>query len=143
MLYITSDHGGFKLKESLVAFIKSTGREVRDLGPEQFVEDDDYPFYVKQVAPKVAENPDNMGVVICRNGVGVSICANKFKGIRCALSWTPEHAKSSKNDDNANVLALPADYIDEQTAQQIVTTWLETPFSTDPCFSRRIAEIEN
>lgn len=142
MLYITSDHGGFKLKETLVAYLKTTGQEITDLGPTQLVVDDDYPLYVKQLAPKVLENPDNLGIVICRNGVGVSICANKFKGIRCALSWTPEHAKSTKNDDNANVLALPADYIDEATAKQIITTWLETPFNPDTRFIRRIAEIE-
>lgn len=142
MIYITSDHGGFKLKQIIYEYVKTLGLEITDVGPNTLVLDDDYPDYIKNLTPKIAENPTNMGIVICRNGVGVAMFANRFKGIRCGLSWTPEHAKSGRNDDDTNVLALPADYIEETTAKSIVKMWLETPFSSEERFTRRLKKIE-
>lgn len=142
MIYITSDHGGFNLKEIVTKYVRELGVDITDLGPSQLIADDDYPDYIKVLTPKVSENTQNKGIVICRNGTGVSICANKFKGIRCALSWSVEHAKSTRNDDDTNVLALPADYIDDQTAKAVVKVWLETPFNLDERFIRRIKKIE-
>lgn len=85
----------------------------------------------------------NKGIVICRNGVGVSMFANKIKGIRAGISWNPKQAKSSRNDDNTNVLALPSDYIDSKTALEIVDVWLKTKFSNDKRHLRRLAKVRS
>ena len=140
MIYISSDHGGFELKNKIVDFLKKRGDEVADLGPNVYDLNDDYPDFVEPLVKKVLENPGNKGILICRNGVGVSMLANKFRGVRAGLSWNAKHAASSRNDDNTNVLALPADYISEEEAFKTVETWLTTPFTTEEKFSRRLAK---
>lgn len=142
MIYISSDHGGFALKQELVKFLLQKKVDVTDLGPSELNMDDDYTDYVFPLAHKVAaDSIENKGILICRNGVGVSMLANKVKGIRAALSWDPKHAISSRNDDNANILALPSDYIDVQTAKEILEKWLETKFSGEMRHKRRLEKI--
>ena len=142
MIYISSDHGGFALKQELVKFLHQKNIDVTDLGPSELNMDDDYPDYVFPLAHKVAADPiENKGILICRNGVGVSMLANKVKGIRVALSWNPKHAISSRNDDNTNILALPSDYIDVETAKEILEKWLETKFSGEMRHKRRLEKI--
>ncbi len=110
---VASDHAGFDLKNYLVGELTNTGYQVEDLGPFDYNETDDYPAFVKTAVAKFFIDPANTtGILICRNGVGVCVNANKYKGVRCALSWNPAHAESAKNDDNANFLALGADYLD-------------------------------
>ncbi|HSX39299.1 MAG TPA: RpiB/LacA/LacB family sugar-phosphate isomerase [Candidatus Saccharimonadales bacterium] len=142
MIYISSDHGGFDLKNALVNFLNTKNMKVVDLGPQTLVPDDDFPDYTVPLVRKVSENPDNKGILICRNGVGVSIMANRFDGIRAVLSFDPKQAASSRNDDDTNVLALPADYIDSEKAKQIVQTWLTTNFSGESRFKRRLNKIK-
>ncbi|OGC76901.1 hypothetical protein A2619_02550 [candidate division WWE3 bacterium RIFOXYD1_FULL_39_9] len=143
MIYITSDHGGYKLKNEIVQILRSIDVKVEDLGPKELNEGDDYPEYTLKLIEKLKENlSDNKGIVICRNGVGVSVLANKFKGIRAALSWNPEHAVSTRNDDDSNVLALPADYIDSDTAYQTVGAWLNKDFSGDEKHIRRLEVVK-
>ena len=138
-IYIAADHAGFELKNFLVDELKACGYIVNDLGPSTYNPNDDYPDYAKKVAEAVSSAQDNsVGIVTCRNGVGVSVLANKFNDVRCALSWSPEHAKSARNDDNANVLALPADYISKETALQVSLAFLETPFSGEERHVRRL-----
>lgn len=141
MLYIASDHAGFKLKTKLAEFLTKELIEFQDLGPEKMIPEDDYVETGVVLVEKVRSDNKNKGVLICRNGVGVSIFANKFKGIRAALSWQPKHAASSRNDDDSNVLTLPADYIDEKTAIEIVGAWLITPFSTEERHTRRVIKL--
>ncbi len=81
-------------------------------------------------------------IVICKNGVGVSVLANKMEGVRCALSFNPEHAKSARQDDDANFLALPADYITKEAALQTALAFLETPFSNEERHTRRLKKLE-
>jgi ribose 5-phosphate isomerase B len=140
-VYIASDHGGFDLKKFLVGELAPRGYCVTDLGPSTYNPNDDYPAYAKMVAEAVAKAEDaGIGIVLCRNGVGMSVVANKVRGIRCALSWTPEHARSAKTDDNANVLALPADYITREVALQTALTFLSTPFSNADRHVARLAD---
>lgn len=141
MIFIASDHGGFDLKKILVDYFATKNILLQDLGPDNFVDGDDYPDYVMPLVQKVLEKPENKGIVICRNGVGVSMLANKFKGIRCALSWNPKHTASARNDDDINVLALPADYLEENEAKEIVRVWFETKTSIEPRHVRRLAEV--
>lgn len=142
MIYIASDHGGFKLKEKIEKYLRGRGMEVQDLGPDRFDPTDDFPDFAIPVAKKVAENKGSLGVLLCRNGVGVEVAANKIDGIRAALSWDPKHAASSRRDDNSNVLALPADYLDDQKAIEVLEAWLSTPYAKDKRFERRLKKIE-
>lgn len=142
MLYIASDHAGFELKEKIKKFLEEKKVQYQDIGPFQFDPNDDYPDYAVPLVQQVGQEPDyNKGILICRNGVGMSIVANKFAGIRAALSWEPKHAASARTDDNANVLCLPADYISEGRAKNTVAAFLDTPFSQDQRHRRRLEKV--
>jgi ribose 5-phosphate isomerase B len=142
MIYIASDHGGYKLKERLKKSLVKDKVGLVDLGPEKYVANDDYPDYAKLVAQKVSKNPErDFGILICRSGQGVCIAANKFKNVRAALVWSTVEAKTSRNDDMANVLCLPSDYISPRMAEHIVETWLETPYSKEIRHLRRVRKI--
>src|SRR3990167_8197237 len=142
MIYLASDHGGFKLKEAIEKYLRNKGQEVIDIGPQKLDPTDDFPDFVIPLAKKVAEDPENLGVALCRNGVGVEVSANKIDGVRAALSWDPRHAASSRRDDNSNVLALPADYLDQKKAIEVLEAWLSTPYAREPRFERRLKKIE-
>ncbi|MDP2720965.1 MAG: RpiB/LacA/LacB family sugar-phosphate isomerase [bacterium] len=142
MIYLASDHGGFKLKERIEKYLKEKDYDVVDVGPEKLDPTDDFPDFVIPLAKKVTEKPENLGIALCRNGVGVEIAANKIDGVRAALSWDPRHAASSRRDDNSNVLALPADYLDEKKAIEVLEAWLSTPYAKEPRFERRLKKIE-
>lgn len=142
MIYICSDHGGLKLKDQIIKYLKSKNIGVEDLGPYTLDPTDDFTIYVKQTVNKVLENKRNKGIVICKNGVGVSIMANRYKGIRAGLTWDVTHAASAVNDDNINVLALPAEYINEQRAYMLVDTWLNTKAGTDERYLRRQKQLD-
>lgn len=145
MLYIASDHGGFKLKNEIITYLSRMDVKVVDMGPAEYVQDDDYPDYVVPTVQKVQEDPKSMAILICKNGVGVSMLANKFRDIRCALSWNGEHAASSRKDDNTNVLALPANFLTREQALDVVHGWLGADFSGEERHKRRldkVAELE-
>lgn len=142
VIYIGSDHRGFELKNGLEKYLASSGYEVIDCGPKEYAEDDDYPDAAIAVAEKVS--PDHMfsrGILICGSGVGVSVVANKFPNIRCSLCFSPDHALVARTDDNANVLALPADFLTPEVAAKTVAVWLQTEFNNSPKNSRRIEKI--
>lgn len=142
MIYLASDHGGYKLKEHLKKFLLKQKFAFKDLGPAKFKDGDDYPDYGVKVAKQVAKNPvTNVGILICRSGQGMCIVANKFSGVRAALVWNTEEAIMSRNDDMTNVLCLPSDFISESVAKDIVNTWLTTSYSLDPRHMRRIKKI--
>ena len=143
MIYISSDHRGFNLKNYITQILKNKGAEIEDLGPKELAGDDDFVDFATILAKKIQENPENQGILLCRNGVGMSMVANRFKGVRAALSWIPEHAASSKNDDNSNVLVLPSDYVSEIEALKIVETWINTPFSGEERFVRRLNKLDS
>lgn len=142
MIYIAADHGGFKLKKHLVKFLQKQKLEFKDLGPAKFKDGDDYPEYGSKVARQVSKNPvSNLGILICRSGQGMCIVANKFIGVRAALAWNTASAKQSRNDDMANVLCLPSDFLNSQQAEDILKAWLNTPYSSDARHMRRIKKI--
>lgn len=142
-IFIGSDHRGFKLKESVKNYMAQSGYQAVDLGSLKYVEDDDYPDYASLVAKKISSDfRYSKGIVICASGVGVDIVANKFPNVRCVLACSPDQAAASRTDDDTNVLALAADYLDENQANHIVSAWLQTPFSEDERHKRRIKKIE-
>lgn len=143
MIYFGADHRGYKLKEALKVYLKELNFNFEDLGALELIPDDDYPDYAVLVAKKVAEDlENNRGILICGSGVGVDVVANKFKGIRSALLFNPEQARMSRNDDNTNVLSFAADFIDENSAKEILKIWLETPFSRLERHVRRVEKIK-
>lgn len=144
LIYIGADHRGFNLKESLKEYLKNSGYTVSDAGNTALVPDDDYPDFAAIVAEKVSMNPDGCkGIVICGSGVGVDIVANKFPRVRASLVMNADQAFVSRSDDNANMLALAADFIDDYTAKTILATWMQTPFSQEIRHARRIAKIRD
>jgi ribose 5-phosphate isomerase B len=142
MIFIASDHGGFGLKDKIISHLEFEEVPCKDLGPYELDPEDDYSDYVKPLVDKVLIKPDNRGILLCRNGVGMCMLANKFKGIRAALSWNTKHAASSRHDDNTNVLCLPVDYIFEEEAINTVDAWLNTPFSKEVRFARRLKKAK-
>lgn len=143
-IYIGADHRGFALKEKLKETLTGEGYNVVDVGAESLVADDDFPDYAKLVALAVGKNTgvdDNRGILICGSGFGVDIAANKFAGVRAALPMSSDHAYVARHDDDANILAIAADFMDEPTAQKIMKTFLSTPFAQDARYERRIGKI--
>ena len=143
MVLLASDHGGYKLKNEIMELLDVLELEYEDFGPYEYTPEDDYPKFISPAMENLSNNPENKAILICRNGIGVSILANKYKGVRCALSWSSEHVKSSRWDDDSNALALPSDYIDTTTAKEIVETWLTTEFSKEERHKRRLEKIKN
>lgn len=127
MIAIGSDHGGYKLKEALKKYLDEKEIEYKDYGTysEETV---DYPDIAKKVSAAIQKNECEQGILICRSGVGMSIVANKFKGIRAANCYNEEIAKYAKMHNNANVLALGADYMSENDAVCILRMWMATEF---------------
>lgn len=144
LIYIGADHRGFNLKKILKEFLKKRGYEVVDVGNVEYNENDDYPDFAKMAARAVSENPENRkGVVICGSGVGVDVVANKFDGVRSALVNDAEQAKLSRRDDDTNVLALGADFVSDELAKEILSIWLNEPFSGKEKYKRRIEKIND
>ena len=144
MIAIGSDHGGYKLKEEIKKYLEEKEIEYTDCGTfdEESV---DYPEIAQAVSSEIQDGHAEKGIVICRSGIGMSIVANKFKGIRCAKCNEEEEAKFSRMHNDANVLALGADYMDTNKAVRIVRTWIATEFEGGRHEKRvnLIEEIEN
>ena len=124
---IANDHRGVQLKNEIVQLLKSKGYSVEDLGTnsEQSV---DYPDFALKAAELVSKGKASRGIVICHSGIGVSITANKVKGVRAALCQTEEQAELSVRHTNANILALPAGFISADLAKKITAKWLDAKF---------------
>lgn len=141
MIAVGCDHGGYELKEKVVAFLKEKNIEVKDCGC--YSKDScDYPVFARAAANAVASGECRMGIVICTTGIGISISANKVKGIRCALCSDTLSARMTRLHNNANMLAMGAGMIGENLAFDIVETFIGTEFSGDERHLRRIDLIE-
>ena len=143
-IYIGADHGGFELKSELIKYLQKSGYNVEDEGDKKLDPDDDFPQFAARVASKIfaSDDPDPRGLLICRNGQGICMAANRFKGIRAALGWNVEAARSSRNDDDSNVLCLPGDVFNDKKAESIVHIWLQTPFAAATRFIRRNRQLD-
>ena len=127
MIIIGSDHGGYKLKEEIKRYLEEKEIKYKDLGTYK-EESVDYPDIASKVSQEVQKNKENQGILICRSGIGMSIVANKFKGIRCALCHNEYTAKYSRLHNNSNVLAMGADDVDINEAVCILRMWIATEF---------------
>ena len=138
-IVIASDHGGFELKMRLIGYIEELGHECTDLGCYS-AESMDYPDIAFPAAEAVASGEYERGILICGTGIGVSICANKVRGVRCALCGDVLSAELTRQHNDSNMLAMGGRIIGIETAKAIVRTWLSTDFLGGR-HERRIAKI--
>ena len=142
MIALGCDHGGYELMQEVKKHLEERGLEYKDFGcngPESV----DYPVYGKKVAEAIVNGECENGILICGTGIGISITANKFKGIRAALCSDTFSAHATREHNDANILAMGARVVGEGLALDIVDTFLETEFSNDERHIRRINQIED
>lgn len=143
MIYIGADHGGFKLKQTIIQWLQERNLPFTDVGAHEFDAEDDYPQFAFAVARAVAENPEvNKGVLACRSGAGVMIAANKVAGVRAICPHNTETAKHSREHNGTNVIALSGDDMSEEEAKEVLFTWIETEASQEERHKRRRAQIQ-
>ncbi len=138
---IASDHAGFDMKEKIVVALRKRGFEVDDLGAQTDASSD-YSDYAHPLAEQVASGKAQRGVLLCGSGIGMEIAANRHKGVRAATIWSPEIAELARKHNDLNVLVLPARFIGEAEAEQILETWLATEFEGGR-HQRRVEKIES
>lgn len=141
MIAIGSDHGGYDLKMKVLRHLDEKGVEYKDFGCAD-KSSCDYPVFGRAAAQAVASGECEKGIVICTTGIGISITANKIKGVRCALCGDTFSAKMTRLHNDANMLAMGAGIVGENLAMEIVDTFLGTEFSGEERHSKRIALIE-
>lgn len=141
MIALGSDHGGYDLKMQVMEHLKERGLEVKDFGCFD-KSSCDYPDFGKAAAEAVADGTCDRGIVVCTTGIGISIAANKVKGVRCAFCTDPYLAKMTRLHNDANMLALGGGITGKSLALEIVDTFLDTEFSQGENHIRRISKIE-
>jgi len=141
VIYLGSDHRGFKLKESIGNFLKGRGYEVVDFGNNVYDENDDYVDFAKSVAQKISLSPEDKGILFCGSGAGMDIAANKFRKVRSVLAVSPDQVYAARHDDNANILSIAAGFTEEENAKKIVNVFIETPFDREERHQKRLDKI--
>lgn len=139
---VGTDHAGFPLKEAVVGVVRSLGHEVLDCGAQTVIPGDDYPDYAEKVARTVTEGRAERGILLCGSGVGASVAANKFVGIRAALCHDTFSGRQGVEDDAMNVLCLGARVVGPALASEIVQSFLRATFSGAERHRRRVAKIQ-
>lgn len=127
MIYIGCDHGGYELKLKIIKWFEKISIQFCDMGTNS-TDSVDYPDIAQKVCSEILKSEENVGILICRTGIGMSMAANKFKGIRAALCHNVKLSKLSREHNNANVLALGATNLCFNKAKKIITTFLNTSF---------------
>jgi RpiB/LacA/LacB family sugar-phosphate isomerase len=140
MIYITSDHAGFELKNILVKWFEKSNKEFIDLCPD-LIEGDDYPDRAQELANKLKEDPKAKGVAICGTGVGISIVLNRYNWIRAGLSPKREIVRLARQHNNANVLCLAGNFTTHKKAIAITKVFLNTPFSKEERHILRVKKL--
>ncbi len=140
-ILLSADHAGFELKQHLKTFLEGKGYKTLDLGTNS-TESVDYPDFGQKAAKAILAGDAELGIVICGTGIGISIAANRFKGIRCALCPTPDYAILARQHNNANLLALSGRLTPPDVAEAIVNAFLTTKFEGGR-HEKRILKIDN
>ena len=145
-VYLGADHNGFALKEKVFAYLAKQGHTIIDVGDKELDPADDFPQFAQMAALKVLgdETADPRAILLCGGGQGMCMAANRFRGIRASVVWDPFEAKMTRNDNDSNVLCLPARVLenDDKLWKDIIDTWLKTPFAAAPRFKRRNAQLD-
>lgn len=137
-VHIGGDHASYELQRDLVAWLTERGHEMVDHGPVEYDARDDYPVFVLRAAEAVAADPGSLGIVLGGSGNGEQIAANKVKGVRAALAYSPELARLSREHNDARVVSIGARMHSIEESREIVETFLATPFSGEARHQRRI-----
>jgi ribose 5-phosphate isomerase B len=140
-LGIASDHGGFELKQKLVARLRESGHELVDVGAHELTPDDDYPDFVIALGQTVAAGKVDRGIAICGSGVGASVCANKIRGVRACLIEDHFSAIQGVEDDNLNLICLGGRIAGPELAWDLVQAFLQAKFSEAPRHQRRLRKV--
>ena len=142
-IFLGADHRGFELKEKLKEWLKDSGYAVEDMGATKLEPEDDYPDFAFAVAERVAENSnEHRGILLCGSGVGMDIAANKVRGVRATVAWNRESAGHARAHDDANAIAIAADWTPPEQVREIIKTFLETAFSGEGRHIRRLKKIQ-
>lgn len=145
-IYLGSDHNGFAMKEDIFAYLVKHGYDVVDVGDKALDPSDDFPEFAQMAALKVIGDTgdDPRAILLCGGAQGMAMAANRFRGIRASVIWDAYEAKMTRNDNDSNVLCLPARVLedDESAWKGIIETWLSTPFAAAPRYKRRNAQID-
>ena len=140
-IVLGSDHRGTELKAKLRDFLESTGHDVTDIGPATGAESVDYPDYAFKVARKVADGECERGILVCSSGIGMSMAANRGKGVRAALVHTEHEAQVSRAHNNANVLCFGQDTVDPDKVLELLEIWIKMPFEGGR-HERRVSKLD-
>ncbi len=144
-IYLGADHNGYYLKEKIEKYLRSLGHDVVDEGDERLDPDDDFTVFASRVVAGMKSDKDESvrGILVCGSGQGMAIAANRHKGIRAGLGWSKESARSTRNDEDSNVLALPSEILlKDKVWQEIIDTWLTTPFAGAERYKRRNRQLD-
>ena len=141
MIAIGCDHGGYELKLRIIQYLEEKGLEYKDFGCDS-LDSVDYPIYARKVGQAILDGECEKGILICGTGIGISITANKMKGIRCALCSDKFSAEATRLHNDTNIIALGGRVVEAELAVELVDIFLNTPFSGDERHARRIAMIE-
>ncbi len=146
-VFLSADHQGYHLKEKVEAYLSKRKFDVEDIGAHELDPVDDFPQYAQMAVMKILgedEKTDPRAILVCGGGQGMCMAANRFKGIRASVVWDSFEAKMTRNDNDSNVLCLPARLLDDEAAlwQDIIDTWLKTPFANAPRYRRRNMELD-
>lgn len=144
-VYIGADHNGFFLKQKLIENLKAKGHDVVDDGNAKLDPADDFPVFAARAVKDVQTSDDKeaRAILICGSGQGMCMAANRFKGIRAAVGYDHESVRASRNDDNANILCMPARTLAQDMAFDMADTFLKTPFAAAERFNRRLRELDD
>src|SRR6266487_2819921 len=138
---IATDHGGFALKEELLARLRAASHEVRDFGAHRLIPDDDFPDFVTPLAQAVVEGKVDRGLAVCGSGVGAAVCANKIKGVRACLITDHFSARQGVEDDHMNILCLGGRVVGPALAWDLVQAFLAAEYGQAERYLRRLNKI--
>ena len=143
-IFIGADHNGFYLRNALIKYLNKAGYDVADDGNAKLDPQDDFPIITSRVVNDVlaSDDDDPRGILICGSGQGMCMAANRHRGIRACMGYDRASVKATRNDEDSNILCLAARVLEKDTANLLVETWLNTPFSHVGRYQRRIKELD-
>ena len=142
-VFIATDHRGFELKNKLVEYLQEKDIRVEDFGNYRLDPLDDYPDFAQKVAQAVQQNPqENLGIVICGSGIGVSIAVNRFKQIRCGVALNESQVQHGRENDHTNILAIASDYTNFEMAKKYVDVFLSSHPKEGDKYVRRVNKLD-
>lgn len=143
-VFVAADHNGFEFRQHIIDFLRKSGHDVTDEGDTRLDPVDDFPQFAGRAVNELLATNDSeaRAVLICGSGQGMCMAANRFKGIRAALCYDVQEARTARNDDDCNVLCLPSRLMTAKEAEPIISAWLHTPFAGADRFKRRIRQLD-